>query len=206
MNKNIFFSRILFLSPHPDDIELGCGGLLSHLSRTDTDMNVIVFSSYFPEAPDIMKENEEALSVFKFNNKMILDIERRQFADYYNNITDMLVQCTKDLNINMIFCPSENDIHPDHKTIYQAVKRFWKKDLICYESPSSNDISDFNFFVELSQNDLDKKIEALGKYDSQIILNRRYFDPQYITALAITRGININKKYVEAYKIERMCL
>jgi LmbE family N-acetylglucosaminyl deacetylase len=206
MNKNIFFSRILFLSPHPDDIELGCGGFMTQLSRTETDMRAIIFSSEFQNAPSVLEENRKALNHFKINTAIHANFTPREFSNHFNETTNLIMSTAKLYDIDMIVCPSSNDPHPDHQTIYKAVTRFWKKDLICYEPPSSNNKSDFNFFIELQQKDLDEKIKALGEYESQIKLNRRYFDPQYITALALTRGINIDKKYAEAYKIERMCL
>jgi LmbE family N-acetylglucosaminyl deacetylase len=59
-----------------------------------------------------------------------------------------------------------------------------------------------NYFVEISEQHLEKKIQALACYKSQS--HRAYMDPEFIRSQAIYNGIKCGKKYAEAFRIEKM--
>jgi hypothetical protein len=53
----------------------------------------------------------------------------------------------------------------------------------------------------MSDQNLDTKIAALAKYESQ--KHRTYANPEFIRSLASTRGVQIGKRYAETFEVVR---
>ena len=58
-------------------------------------------------------------------------------------------------------------------------------------------------FVKLNESYMQKKMELLNCYNSQIIKNRPYFTKEFIYGLAKTRGVQIGHDYAEAFEVIR---
>ena len=102
----------------------------------------------------------------------------------------------------MVFLPSVNDTHQDHKTIAQEGFRAFKRTtMLGYEIPWNNLDFRTSCFIELSEENLEKKIEALSKYESQ--KHRTYANKEFLRSLAITRGVQVGKCYAETFEVAR---
>lgn len=71
-----------------------------------------------------------------------------------------------------------------------------------YEHPWNNLTFTTDLFIEINKKHLNKKIEALSKYESQNGL-RKYFNKEYLEAWALTRGRQIDKEYAETFELIR---
>lgn len=100
-----------------------------------------------------------------------------------------------------VFAPSCDDVHSDHKTVAEQCKRIFKGNLITYLG-AWNGQHEENYFVELTGDQLEKKINALYCYRSQS--HRSYMSSEFIHAQAVYNGIRCGKKYAEGFKIERL--
>jgi len=90
-------------------------------------------------------------------------------------------------------------IHQDHQTIAcEGFRAFKKVSMLGYEIPWNNLTFQTNVFVFLSEQELNKKIEAVKCYKSQ--QNRNYAKEDFIRGLAKTRGIQIGVDYAEAFE------
>ena len=80
-------------------------------------------------------------------------------------------------------------------------RAFKRTTMFGYEVPW-NDL-DFRTacFVDVNVENLDRKIAALEKYQSQ--KHRTYADGEFIRSLARTRGVQIGKIYTEAFEVVR---
>ena len=135
-------------------------------------------------------------------NKMSSTLKSKAPADMGQEILDDILKLKKEINPDLIFIPSLNDIHQDHATIaLEAVRAFKFTTILCYEMPWNN----FNFattcFVKLDEEFIDIKIQALLKYKSQA--HRSYANEEFIRALARTRGVQINSRYAEVFEVIR---
>lgn len=203
--------RALVLAPHTDDGEFGCGGTITKLLEHEVEVHYIAFSaceqSVLPQfPPDILiTEVKEATNVLgiKRENLHLLKYDVRTFNFKRQEILDDLIKFRKEINPDIVFIPSLNDVHQDHATIAnEAVRAFKFVNILSYEMPWNNfDFSTTNFFV-LSEENIKTKVEALKKYKSQA--HRPYANEEFIRSLARTRGVQIGKKYAEVFEVIRL--
>ncbi|MCB0722465.1 MAG: PIG-L family deacetylase [Ignavibacteriae bacterium] len=210
---NLNFKRALVLAPHTDDGEFGCGGTIAKLTESGAEVFYAAFSacqqSVLPDfPPDILitevKEATEVLGV-KSENLILFDYEVRTFNFHRQEILDDILKLKNDINPDIVFMPTINDIHQDHFTISNEGMRAFKwSTLLCYELPWNN----FNFmtgcFVNLSEENVNKKLEALSKYRSQA--HRPYANAEFIKSLARVRGVQAGKEFAETFEIVRLLI
>ena len=200
--------RILALSPHTDDCELGCGGSLARFIREGKQIFYVAFSSAEksvpPEMPkDILKQEvkkaTKALGIER-ENLILLDYEVRSFQAFRQEILEEMIRLENELEPDLVFLPSSHDTHQDHQVISnEGFRAFKKTSMLGYELPWNNLTFETNCFVWLDECDLRKKVQALRCYISQ--LGRDYVSEDFARSLARTRGGQIGVRYAEAFEI-----
>ena len=190
--------KILILSPHTDDAELGCGGIMSRFS-----VEVMVFSGCGKSLPNgnknvLYKECRQSLDTYGVD-PIIHDFPVREFGLFRQHICDLLY--TKRNQYDIVFCPSTADVHQDHQVITDEAKRVFKCSIFGYELPWNTKEFRQDVFIQLTENHIQAKIKALEQYPSQ--QKRPYFDPEFIKALARLRGLQAGTTYAEAFEIIR---
>jgi LmbE family N-acetylglucosaminyl deacetylase len=210
---DIVNKKILVLAPHTDDGEFGLGGSIAKFLEDGNEVYYAAFSvckdsviDGFP--PDILvTEVKEATKILgiKPQNLILFDYEVRTFSFQRQRILDDLLKLKAEIDPNLIFMPSMNDIHQDHTTIAkEGIRAFKYSSILCYELPWNNLNFTTSAFVLLSENNLNKKIDALKEYKSQA--HRPYSSGEYIRSLARTRGVQINSTYAETFEVLRWIL
>ncbi|MGZ3884784.1 MAG: PIG-L deacetylase family protein [Bacteroidia bacterium] len=205
--------KVLVLAPHTDDGELGCGATISKLIENGNDVYYAAFSACrqsvlkdFPE--DILITEVKAATKIlgiKPENLILYDFQVRTFNYHRQEILDTLIKLKKDLNPNIVFIPSVNDLHQDHSTIAnEAVRAFKHCTILSYEVPWNNVSFYTGCFVRLDEQHLDKKIKAIHEYKSQA--HRGYINADFIRSLATVRGVQIGVKYAETFDVVRLIL
>lgn len=208
--KNIEQKVILVLAPHTDDGEFGCGGAIAKYVKEGARVVYAAFSaaeqSVLPHLPrDILrievKKATAALGVAA-DDCLVFDFEVRRFPELRQNILDKMIMLNKAYQPDIVFLPSINDTHQDHQTIAQEGFRAFKRTtMLGYEVPWNNLDFRTSCFVELSEENLENKIQAVSMYESQ--KHRDYASPEFIRSLALTRGVQIGKKYAETFEVVR---
>jgi len=200
---------ILVISAHTDDGELGMGGTMSRLSKSGGQMLYWAFSSAAKSLPigiekeDIIRENKEALEVLGVREIKLSDYEVRDFPEHRQEILEELVNCG--LNFDIVFMP-DADLHQDHNVIHWEVRRAFKdKTIIAYEMARNSIDFHPDLFIEIDDDDIERKIAAISKYKSQLIKNgSRYLKRDFLTAQAKFRGGQGGYELAEGFKIIRM--
>jgi LmbE family N-acetylglucosaminyl deacetylase len=204
------FSKILIIAPHTDDGELGCGGTIARFVEEGKEVYYAAFSVAEKSVPEGFPKNELEIEVrramkilgVRENNLLIYRYEVRTFSYHRQEILEDLVKLKKELEPTLIFIPSLNDLHQDHKTIAEEGCRVFKMaTLLGYEEPWNNISFNTSSFVPLEERHIKKKIEALKEYKTQRY--RNYLNEEFIRSLAKTRGTQINKEYAEAFEVIR---
>lgn len=206
------FNRLLVLSPHPDDGELGAGGTIARFVEEGKKVYYIAFSTCEIAIPsgfakDVMKvecRNSTGLLGIPLDNLTMLEYEVRTFPEHRQQILQYLVDFNERVKPDLILVPSSNDTHQDHQTIHNEALRAFKKtsSIWGYEHPWNNLTFTTDIFVKLDERHLAKKISALKHYESQDY--RPYLNERYITALAYTRGTEVNFPYAETFELVRL--
>ena len=209
---NVQNKKILFISPHTDDVELGCGGVISKLIKTN-DVYVVIFSFCEKSLSNNAKGSLRVESLqslislgVKSENIISFDYEVRIFSKFRQEILDDLIILKSKINPDIIFIPSKNDIHQDHNTIFNESLRCFKNSssILCYELPWNNLNFNNDICFCLEQNDIENKINALSKYKSQS--SRSYFNNDFIKSLAVTRGVQNDTKYAEIFEVIKIII
>jgi LmbE family N-acetylglucosaminyl deacetylase len=205
------FKKILILAPHTDDGEFGCGGTISRLIQSGAEVHYIVFSICEESVPlgfpkDILKtELEMATKILGFERKNVhtLTYPVRNFNLHRQNILEDLIQYRQVIKPDLVLMPSLNDIHQDHKVVAEEGLRAFKNQSIWSYELVWNLISfDQTCFVELSEEHINLKINAIQAYESQ--LGRRYSSPEFIKSQAAVRGVQSGNLFAEVFEVVRM--
>lgn len=204
MNK-----KIVFLSPHPDDIEFFCGGTLVKLIEEGNDISVFTFShceeSVLEKFPKniLVDELKNAMIVAGVKTYTLFDFKVRRFNENRQDILELLVKINNDINPDIVFLPSVYDTHQDHQVIYnESLRAFKNCSLISYDSPLNSQISEYNLIINLEQRHVDKKLEIIKQYKSQS--HRHYSEDDYLLSVVKCNGARIKKKYAELFKIIKL--
>lgn len=200
------FNRILVLSPHTDDGELGCGGSIAKFIRKGKTVFHIVFSDGRPiaESKVLIEEFEQSNKILgiSFGNVIIEKFEIRNFSKDRQAILDRMIVMKKYLEPDLVFLPSTKDLHQDHMTIsMEGLRAFKLSTVLGYEEPWNNLSFDTSCFISILEEDLLKKLQALNCYKSQ--KNRYYFSEETIRSLALVRGTQIATQYAETFEVLR---
>ena len=203
-------NNILILAPHTDDGEFGCGGTISKYSENNVRVIYVAFSAAEQSVPPhlsnqiLRKEVKSATAKLgiKEDDCLVFDFEVRKFPENRQNILDKMIELNREYEPDLVFLPSTYDTHQDHLTIAQEGFRAFKKcSMLGYEVPWNNLTFKTQCFIELTENQLNKKIQSMHAYESQ--KHKNYASDEFIRSLAITRGVQIGKKYAETFEVIR---
>ncbi|MBB72250.1 MAG: LmbE family protein [Legionellales bacterium] len=203
-------NNVLVLAPHTDDGEIGCGGLIALAIEQGLNVHYVAFSSAQISLPEgaprdtLIKEVKAATEVLGIlqENLILFDYPTRRMAEFRQDILDDMITIREQIKPDLILTPSLHDIHQDHQTIANETLRCFKRQsILCYEEPWNNISFATQCFVKLDKHHIDKKVQALLCYESQ--MRRTYLNEESIRALALTRGTQLEGGYAEAFEVVR---
>lgn len=209
MNKD----RILILAPHTDDGEFGCGGSIAKLSEKGAEIHYVAFSSCRASVPEgfpddiLVREVKAATEILGISpqNLHILDFPVRRFNHYRQEILEELVKHQSQLKPDIVFMPSQNDLHQDHHVVaMEGIRAFKQTTIFAYEIPWNNINFSTQAFIKLDETHMKTKLEALKKYESQMA--KPYANEEFIRGLAKARGVSSGGEYAEAFEVVRLIL
>lgn len=196
---------VLALGPHPDDVELGCGGLLARL--VDSTKHIRVFSDCTKSIPpgfttaDLRAECYQAASVLGASCE-VFDFPVRELPAYRQEVLERLVELNRELSPDLVLVPSSTDIHQDHRTVFEeAVRAFRTCTVLGYEIAWSNREHRASLFVKLSEEDVAVKLRALQCYRTQRAVRNYFEDEETLLSTSRVRGLQIKHPHAEAFEV-----
>lgn len=204
--------QVLVLGPHTDDGEFGCGGTIAKFIAEGKEVYYATFSCAEESVPEGMpkdilltevKNASRALGIKK-ENLINFRFRVRHFPQFRQDILEEMVKLRKQINPDLVFLPSKDDVHQDHQTVYEEGLRAFKfTRILGYEMPWNNLTMTTNCFVMLEDFHIGKKLEAIKCYESQVNAGRRYANEEFIKSQARTRGVQCGHHYAEAFQVIR---
>tara|TARA_B100000900_G_scaffold341981_1_gene305231 strand:+ start:15202 stop:15858 length:657 start_codon:yes stop_codon:yes gene_type:complete len=210
-------NKILTIAVHPDDETLGCGGtLLKHKSKGDEIHWLICSSlnknhSYYNIRE---KEINKVSKLYNFNSVNRLPLETTKVDQFsISEIIEMISKLIKKIKPNIIYLPFKEDVHTDHKKIFEAsyscTKSFrypFIKKIYMMETLSETDFAPSikkdsfvpNTFVNIDKF-IKKKIQIMKVYKSEIHNHPFPRSNKNIKALATYRGGTSGCKFAESF-------
>ncbi|HEY9527662.1 MAG TPA: PIG-L family deacetylase [Anaerolineales bacterium] len=201
-----FGKRVLFLGAHPDDIELGCGALLHRISkRTDVLCVTLSDNQKNPDLQNVKAEHYQSMAVLGVpENKIVLGpFTTRIFQDSRQEILEFFLNLRREFKPDLIFVHSKQDVHQDHLTMTdEALRAFRGITVLGFDVVRSSYGFFPHFLVEVTEEDVHKKIEALSKYETY--RDRYYFNRELTLSIMIRHGALAERPFAEGFDILRI--
>lgn len=173
-------SRVLVLSPHPDDESLGCGGTLrKHVDEGDS-VSVVFMTSGEQggqgRPADVMRRVREGEAM---RAARILGIEQIEFwrepdgaLRATSAVVDRLRRKINSLRPHLIYLPHEREAHPDHRAVARALRAAMRNGKAGVHRPA---VRMFEVWTPIERMDvivditsyIEVKLKAIRKYRSQ---------------------------------------
>lgn len=202
-----FFGRkLLFLGAHPDDIELGCGGLLSNVrGRAEILCVTLSDNQENPDLRNVVEEHHRSMAILGVpRDRVVLGpFETRNFPRDRQEILEFLFQLHRDHNPDIVFVHTQADIHQDHTVAtMEALRAFRGTTVLGFDVLRSSYGFFPHFLVEITEEDVAKKILALQEYATYG--GKYYFSPEVVRAALIRHGALAERPYAEGFDILRI--
>jgi LmbE family N-acetylglucosaminyl deacetylase len=208
MNGDMLFygKKVFFIGAHPDDIELGAGALISHISQ-QTEILCVTLSDNQknPALKNVVKEHYQSMAVLGVpkENIRLAEFETRRFPHFRQEILEYLIQLNAAVHPDIVFTHTSADSHQDHTTVSaEAVRAFRGTTVLGFDVLRSSYGFFPNFLVEVNENDVEKKILALAEYKTYT--SKYYFKPEITRATLIRHGALAERPFAEGFDILRV--
>lgn len=217
--------KVLFISVHPDDETLGCGGtILKHKNNKDNIYWLII------STPTSDRPCGLSLKFIENRHKLIKRISNKYGFKITTNLTlppqflhqiDIKEIVVKVGNViekikpEIIYIFNRSDVHSDHRVsfnaVYSATKSFRKpfiEKILMYETLSETEFAPAlienafipNIFVDITKY-MKKKIEIMKMYKTEMMPSPLPRSIRTIEALAKYRGTRIGVDYAESFML-----
>ena len=190
---------VLAIGAHPDDIEIGAGGLLLQLAARPLQARYVLLTG------TAERQAEARAAAAAFLPGADLTVELPQLPEgrlpaAWAQVKGILEQVARSCSPDVILAPSVGDAHQDHRTIAEIVPTVFRDQLcLSYEIPKwDGDLGRPSLYVPLSPETARRKVELLHKcYPSQH--GRDWWDDEVFLSLARLRGMECRARYAEAF-------
>jgi LmbE family N-acetylglucosaminyl deacetylase len=192
---------ILAIGAHPDDIEIGAGGMLLTLAERMPGLRVryVVLTG----TEDRQLEARNAANAFLPAADVAIelhDLPEGRLPAVWGKVKEVLEGVARSCSPDVIIAPLREDAHQDHRTIAEIVPTVFRDQLyLAYEIPKwDGDLGRPSMHFPLSPDVARRKVELLHKvFPSQ--RNRDWWDDDIFLGLARLRGIECRATYAEAF-------
>lgn len=203
---DFFGKRVLFLGAHPDDIEIGCGALLHNIvNQTEILCVTLSDNQKNPDLRNVKREHYQALAVLGIPEEKIVfgPFTTRVFPDTRQEILEYFLKLRRDFEPDLIFVHSRQDVHQDHLTMTdEALRAFRGITVLGFDVVRSSYGFFPHFLVEVTEEDVNKKIEALSCYETY--RDRYYFNSELTRSIMVRHGALAERPFAEGFDILRI--
>lgn len=197
--------RVLAFGAHPDDLEVGAGGLLARLSEEGAEVTLAIVS--VPNNIEQRKaEARTAAELIDANVVFIYDEKPSRVEDIpMHELVRRFDQVVGDVRPDLVITHSAHDLHWDHGLVNRATVSALRRtpcDLLAYlSSPEMNAQARGlgECFADVSKT-IDTKIAAIAAHKSQLAR----LDLESSRDLARAMGRISGYQYAEAYEVLRV--
>ena len=197
---------VLAIGAHPDDIEIGAGGLLLSLAGSMSRACYVVLTG----TPERHSEARSAAASFFPGAKLEVSLHElpdTRLPTVWTSVKDILVDVARSFTPDLVIAPSPGDAHQDHRTVAEIVPTIFRDQLyLGYELPKwDGDLGRPSVYYPLPDHIARRKVELLHKcYPSQ--QSRDWWDDEVFLGLARLRGMECRSRYAEAFTCSKLVI
>lgn len=223
--------KILVVSPHADDETIGMGATIARYAEESHEVVVAVMTGHGEEGPHplwprdtwdtVRAEARRAFETLGVKHVVFREIPAAQVADQpvwkLNQITDEVL---RNVRPDILYVPFAFDLHKDHRELFHSFSVAWRpcsevgsriREIYSYEVMSETHWNASavepgflpNVWVDVSAH-LEKKLEALKCFRSQVRPAPHARSIEAVRALAVFRGAQVGKAAAEAFVTVRI--
>jgi LmbE family N-acetylglucosaminyl deacetylase len=206
---NRFFApqaqRALAIGAHPDDIEVGAGGLIARLAEEGTEVTMVVVSVPTMRETRLAEAAEGARRLGAKLHVLYESVERRVEDIPMHELVGRLDHLVGDLQPDLVVTHIENDLHWDHGLVHRAALAAMRRtpcDILAFLSSfvmNAQTRAIGQCFVDVSST-IDAKISSIAAHKSQLAK----IDIESTRDLARAMGRISGVQYAEALEVLRM--
>lgn len=178
---------ILFIGAHPDDVEINAGATVNKFISEGYDVYCVIVTNFHDNIR--FGESQNALKCLGLSEDKIIHLKDFKDTELYGSLSGIIKDLNKiiiDNNIHTVFTHYPYDTHQDHVTVAQASIAAGRNiSNIIYYSPTypsgRTDIPfNTNLVIEVSEDNINKKVESLSNHKSQIA---KYGNDDYLSVI-----------------------
>jgi LmbE family N-acetylglucosaminyl deacetylase len=224
-------SPAVVIAAHPDDEVLGCGGTVARMASEGRDVHILLLADGETSRGPISQPHDDRKKVVARNAAAeraceILGASSVEILGLPDNQLDSvsLLEVVKKIETfvncyrpSTVFTHYAGDVNVDHRLVHDAViaacrplPEYFVEELFFFEVPSSTEwrpigstgIFSPNWFFDIS-NTVEKKLEALEAYSSELRAFPHPRSLKAVSALATWRGATVGVTAAEAFVLGR---
>ncbi len=175
---------VLAIGAHPDDVEIGVGGILAaHRAAGDT-VTILTMSrgARGGEADD--RQSESLAAAELLGARLFMEDLEDTHIGNSDPAVGIIERVVAEVNPTIVYTHSNHDRHQDHRAVHEAtlVATRAVRTVACYQSPSATVDYRPNRFVSID-GFTDAKLALIASFRSQSEI-RGYLEPDFVLATA----------------------
>lgn len=195
--------RVLAIGAHPDDVEIGCGGIL--LRHRDAGHSVTILTLTDGEAggkASVRREESQRAAALLSARLLLLSLTDTQITEAATTISS-ISRVIEDVRPTTIYAHSLCDVHQDHRSAHHATMVAARviPRVYTYQSPSTTVDFRPEHFVSIDDV-LERKLNLIERHESQGQV-REYLSPDVLRATARYWGRFGSSDYAEPLEVMR---
>jgi LmbE family N-acetylglucosaminyl deacetylase len=201
--------NVLALGAHPDDIEYGCGGMLTKYAQRGHEVYMFIASDGGRGGDAAVRRREQEDAAIALGATRVFwggypDTEVPLNRELIVRIESVI----REVEPRMIFVNHPDDTHQDHRNLAQCTVSATRyvPNFLFYEVPSTQNFAP-NCYTDVEKV-LDRKLAALEAHRSQVTKTNieDLTILELVKSSANFRGIQARVKYAEAFQSVRLLL
>ena len=216
--------NVLVLEPHPDDLVIGCGGLVQKLVEQGSNVHCLLMSDVPPEYKKIyddkgkyeaylgstrMAEAEEASRILGLSSRSVAFEHKwhhKLDALPRSELISAIENSIREHDSDLLLVP-ERSFNQDHIAVYEAVQavmrpHFFRGMVLAYETTMEREFEP-NVIVSLTDEQVARKLEACRAYKTQLGTDNHLFSVETMELTMKYRGKLAFADAAEAFRLVR---
>jgi len=176
--------HVLAIGAHPDDVEIGVGGILASHRAAGDSVTILTLSRGGRGGSPEDRQHESLASAELLGARLFLeDLVDTAIANTGETVS-IIEKVVNEVNPTIVYTHSAHDRHQDHRAVHEAalVATRTVRTVGCFQSPSSTVDFRPSRFVSIDGY-TDTKLALLSCFRSQSEI-RGYLDPDFVLATA----------------------
>ncbi|GAA2180615.1 hypothetical protein GCM10009847_19210 [Leucobacter tardus] len=175
---------VLAIGAHPDDVELGAGGILAAHAAAGDAITILTLTRGARGGDAESRQHESLAAAELLGARLFLkDLIDTEIPSGGPTVR-LIEEVVREVEPTIVYTHSIHDRHQDHRAVSEATVVATRRvaSVSCYQSPSATIDYRPTKFVRIERF-LERKLDLLRCFDSQTA-SRDYLDPDFVSATA----------------------